>query len=235
MSSIQDLIKQARARIAMEEKRAFAPMGPQGSPPTPPPDPSMMGGAPPPMGGMPPDPSMMGGAPPMPPGGAPGGQPVMLSMDDLLQLFTMISEGDAKAPTSAKKAAPNEAATPDGGHGAAVEGKLDDLSVKLDQLMELLGGGGGGVNGLMPPEAMAMPEAGMDLGLGAAPETMGMGAAPMTGGMPTPELPGGSVPPGVPGAAPPMTAAASVGSKKASAALASRTSQLQRILRNLRA
>lgn len=175
-------------------------------------DPSM-GGAPPPAGGMPMDPAMGGGAPPPmdpaagggappvdpttgapmdPAGGAPPpGQPVMVSLDDLIQLFAMVQEGGmpgGEAPGGGEEApAPNEAEKPKGGRSTA--DAIDEMSGKLDQLIEILGGAAGG--GMPPGAEGAMPP----------PEAMAMGGpAGIQAGepLPEPEVPGGAIPEGMP-------------------------------------
>ena len=211
MTSIEELLKLANARIDEEifaEKRGFTPMGPQGSPPQAMPQGGMPPMGQPPMGGAPPmDPSMMGGAPPMDPsmmGGAPpGGTPVQLTMEDLVQLFAMVSQGGMPGgdmgaggpPPMPAEMAPNEPEKPKGGKGKAQEGKLEAIEAKLDALLTLLGGGA-------PGGAAAPP----DLGLGGAPDSMGTGAGGEIPPPPIPDAAAGMMPP--PGSMPPPGAMA---------------------------
>lgn len=184
------LVAKAHAQLMKAmEKEAFAPAAGIGQ--APPMDPSMAGGMPPAGGGAPPmdpsmaggappmDPSMMGGAPPMPPGagggmppGAEGGMPpgaegqmppVMVTLDDLLALFSQISQemgGGGGAPAEG---------------GADVSGALDDISKRLDAIEGALGLSEGG--GMPPGAAGAMPPMPEMAAPPAAPEMPPMGEA----------------------------------------------------------
>ena len=205
----QELIKQARLNLqGLLKKNAFVEMDANGIKQAQ--DPAQMGGGAPPMqGGAPPmDPSQAGGAPPMDPsqmgGGAPppqGGQdpnqPVMLSLNDLMQFVSMMSGGGAGAaaqPAPAPAEAPNEGPKSKGEKGKALDGKVDQVLSLLQQLIAIMtgkidtgegAGGGGGAD---------------QLGLGQAPPSMG---APMDAGAapPAPMMPGqpAGAPPGVGG------------------------------------
>jgi len=211
----QNVARALSKREAAElKKEGFVPMGPQGATAPPPMDPMAAGAPPPAAGGMPMDPAMggapppmdpamggapppmdpaAGGAPPMDPaaGGAPPpGQPVMVSLDDLMQLFAMIQEGGApggEEPPVEEAPAPNEEKAPEGGRNTA--DAIDELSGKLDQLIELLGGAVAGAEvppgagGAMPPEAMPMG---------------GPAGIPAGEPLPPPEVPGGVIPEGAP-------------------------------------
>lgn len=193
-SLIEKVRTNLQKRAAMR-KKSFVPMGPGGpemamAGATPMPQEAAMAGMPPQGAPMPPDPAMAGGPPP--------GQPVTMNLEDLVQLFQAIqSQGGAAGagapmPTVPEEQAPKKPST---------AGKLDEISAKLDQLIEILaqmlGGGGGEAAGAppMPPEAAPMG--------GAAPmppEMMGApaGAPPMPA--PPPPMPPEAMPMG--GAAP---------------------------------
>lgn len=192
-----ELIKQARLQLEAarrNEKKAFVPMGPGGpAAGGPPPGDPAAGGAPP---GPPQDPAAMGAPPPMDPAamGAPpadpaGGQAVTVGIQDLVQLFQMVSGGGAPggappaggappvpgAPAPAPGgAAPAGAPGADGkpkGKGAgkdeAVLGAISELKNSIDQLVAFLTGvqaatGGGDMGGGAPPGDPASMGAGVD-------------------------------------------------------------------------
>ena len=223
--------RDAAAALAGQAKESFVPGDsfkaaqpmpqggmPQGMPPggAPPMDPSMMGGAPMPPG--PPGAPMPPGAPappgaPMPPemggpppggemGGGPGGQPVVMSMEDLVSLFEQIQgqegsgEGDNEPTTTNVRI---------GERMERLEGKIDDLASMLAQVMGLGGEGGPppGEGGAMPPGGeMGGVDPALLAQLGGVPP----GGPPMeTVGAPMPpEMAAGMPPPMAPPGAPPM-------------------------------
>ena len=170
-------------------------MPPGGAPPmgAPPMDP-MAGGAPP-MGAPPMGPMATAGAPPMgappmdpaagppmdPATGAPG-QPIMVNLDDLIQLFMEVS-GQMGGGESAEGASPsNEPEKPKGSKAKADE-KIDQVLQQQETIMGALGLGGAPAG--MPVEGNALAPEATSMGAGVAPPTEA--AAPMPE-MPTPPL-----------------------------------------------
>jgi hypothetical protein len=187
-------------------KRAFVPMGPGGAQTPPPQDPNMSGPPMMPPGGqpgMPPggdpsagggDPSAGGGDPSA--GGAPGGdpstagipgsgQPIMLQMQDLMQILQMAGGGGGAGAGAGAGAAGGA------GDGKGKGGGAKELSVKVDaiasdlaQIKSFIMGATGG-QGMGDGQGGAMPSMGSGVGSDMAP--------------PTPMMPGqpGGAPPGM--------------------------------------
>ena len=234
-----------------------APMPPPGAPPMPPPgappmDPMAGGGMPPPAppmdpmagGGMPPPDPSMGGAPPpmpggdpaagMPPGGEPQGQPIIVGLDDLLQLFMEVAGSTGAGPQEGGGEAGNEPEKPKGTK-ANKDAKLDQILEQQAGIMQALG---------LPGAAPAPGgEAGADPN---ALAPIGQGMSMPEGAMPTPEIPPAPEGMAPPGAMPPgggMTVAASEQAKQAQVPPqtnritnngASQTNALTRVMRNLK-
>ena len=189
-----------RIRTGLMTKRAFVPMGPDGAQTAPPQDPNMsappMGGMPQGGGGMPMDPSMMGGQPQggggMPPGGDPStagvqgsGQPVMLQMNDLMQLLQMAGGGGGNGGGGAGAGAGGDGKGKGGG-AKALEAKIDAIATDLSQIKAfIMGATGQDLNGGAPGGAGgAMPQMGGGVGTDQAPPQ------PMVPGMPQGMPPG---------------------------------------------
>jgi hypothetical protein len=164
-------------------------------------DPAMMGGAPP--AGAMPMPAPAPGAPPI------SGQPIVVGLDDLIQLFMEVSGGGggaAPAPAEGGGEAPATNNEPKPAEGAKVKetDKLDQVLQNQEQLISILTGALGSTPDAAPPGAV-----------GAMPEAMGQGVAGAP--MPPPELPaapegmppGAAPPPGMAAPPPGMTVAAS--------------------------
>jgi hypothetical protein len=137
-------------------------------------------------------------------GGGPGGQPVVVNMEDLVSLFEQIAgqegtgEGDNEPTTTNVRI---------GERMERLEGKIDDLSSMLAQIMGLGGGGGAppGEGGAMAPggeEGAVDPGLLAAMGGGAGGPPMPPEGAPMppemAAGMPAPMAPPGAppIPPG---------------------------------------
>lgn len=208
-----ELIKAARRQLETLNKRSFVPMDQTGVVQQ---DPNVQQGmpapaAPPPAGPAGPADATAAPAPPQDPSaGPPPGQPVMVSLDDLMQLFQAVSSGGmgGGAPQAAPAGAPalaaggagggegkQQGAGGKGGGKADINAQIAVMASDLKDLKQLL------MSILAPASSPMPPPTGGEV----PPGAMG---APMEEGAPMPP-PEAAPPMPPPEAGPPKTAAAS--------------------------
>lgn len=210
MSKIDvSLLQKIRAGLA---KQAFVQMGPEGAQTPPPQDPNMQGPPMTPPGGAPGmDPAAAGGAPPgadPSTAGVPGsGQPVMLQMQDLMQLVQMIGSGGAGGGGAGGASGGGTGGGGKGGGAKELAAKVDSIANDIAQLKAFVMGTQAGASptpigspvspdSAPPPPMMPGQPPGMPPGMpsGVDPAMMGMDPAMAQGGGMPPG--GGGMPPG---------------------------------------